>query len=858
MKTSLEIALQYIKYYKNKSISILFSIILAVALIVGLGTLFKSAQNANVEKVRKETTDYHYYLPVNQEQFKILESNNAIENTAVTKYYDSAKEPNQINIIRADVNYINLSNSKVIKGRMPTKEGEIALEEWVIRNLDIKPVVGEKVTFQLVKSKKSETFTLTGILGDFPQKKAEDVMEGYIVFKENTKNFNTYIKFNELQDIRKQFKLLLKKMNYTEDNIYVNRDLLEALNVATYIPAFGTNGSVRFIIDHYHLDMLGVIFAISLFSALVIYSVFHISTMKRISEYGLLEALGAENIQIFMVLMFELLILFLVGYPIGALTGYLGARLLNNRFASVLIGHEVNSGQIYISTKSILIGALFLLLLLIIIAICMLKKLNKLTPMEAIQQNYKQKLSKLKSKTQYSLRKGSITNVISYKNIVRKKSAFLGILLSLSLGGAIFLCATYAIDLKMENNELSIKADNDLNSDYQINIQVTDFDNGIRNSQIAEIKKISGIDLVSPISYYYGSIVLNDDKMLSKIMWDDYNNESYFKNSFGGMYSKIDDSSNNYLLRTGIYGYDDHMLNVLKDYILEGEIDIGKMKNDNLILFKQIQDGGNGLYDLIDVKPGDTITIRYQKSPKLSEKSLRFEEGPEYMEKEYIVGATLKRVAASNDYFLGDSGEDIIMTNDQFQRDFGINTYNMVSITKKEDSNHDTIANKIKEVVKDTPLSSVRDLTIEIAENNAFVNKQRSFLYGITFVLFIISLFNILNNISYNVLSRMNEFGVLRAMGITDESILGMVIREGFLYGFFASIITVFISLLGQLVVLKMVKIAYLYIDPHFTINIKAYIVITILNILVAIVATIISSRKIIKISIVEEIKKHL
>lgn len=197
------------------------------------------------------------------------------------------------------------------------------------------------------------------------------------------------------------------------------------------------------------------------------------------------------------------------------------------------------------------------------------------------------------------------------------------------------------------------------------------------------------------------------------------------------------------------------------------------------------------------------------------------------------------------------------MTNDQFQRDFGINTYNMVSITKKKDSNHDTVANKIKKIVKNTPLISVRDLTIEIAENNAFVNKQRLFLYGITFVLFIISLFNILNNISYNVLSRMNEFGVLRAMGITNGSILRMVMGEGFLYGFFASIITVFIALLGQLVVVKTVKIAYLYIDPHFSINSKAYIIITLLTILIAVVATIISSRKIIKISIVDEIKKQ-
>ncbi|MFA9463104.1 MAG: ABC transporter permease [Velocimicrobium sp.] len=857
MKITLEIAVKHIKYYKNKSFSILLSIVLAVSLIVGIGTLYNSAKHANVEKVRMENADYQFEFIVNQKQYRMITNSNSVEKIAATKYYDSAIEPNVINIVQTNERYIDLFNSKILKGKMPNHKGEIALEEWVIQNLNIKPMIGEKVTFQLEQAKKSETFQLVGILKDIPKNKKNQIMEGYIDLNENAEQLRVYIKFYEQLDIKKQMNVLKEKMKDEQKDIRVNRELLEAMNVFTYVPSMGSKGSIRYIIAKYHFDLIGIIFIISVFSAFVINSVFFISTLQRISEYGLIEALGADNLSIFTILFSELILLFAIGFPIGTITGILGAKLLNKGFSSVLIGEVVKTEKIYISTISILSGGLFLLLLFFFIAIGMLKTLNKLTPIEAIQKQYGLKSINSRSKRLYTLKKGSITNAISFKYMTRKKSAFIGILLSLSLGGAIFICSDYAADLTKENNELQIKANNDLNSDYQIGMQLSDFDDGITNNQIKKLKNISGVDMVSPISYYFGSIVINDDHMISKVMWDSCNKIPYIENSFGGIYKKINDSSNNYLLRTGIYGYDDHMLQVLKDYIVEGEIDIDKMKQSNLILFKQIQDGGNGLYDLIDVKPGDTITITYQKSPKISEEALKFKDGSEYVEKNYVVAATLKRVAASNEYFIGDDGEDIIMTNSQFQKDFGVNTYNMVSITKKEEADHVAVAKKINHVVKDTLRCSVTDLTVEIAEHNAFVNKQLMFLYGVTGILFIISLFNILNNIGYNVLSRMNEFGVLRAMGITNEGFFKMIIWEGLLYGMFAGAFTVIASLLGQAAVLFIVKIGYLYIAPHFTINAGKYFIIILLTITIAMIATILPSLKIIKMSIVEEIRRQ-
>ena len=856
MKSSLEIAVKYIKYYKIKSISILLSIIFAVSLIVGIETLYDSSKYANVENIRKITGDYHFMFDANNSQYNIIMSLASISKIARTQYFDSANKPDKMNLLQTDINYIEMMNSKVLEGSMPQKENEIALEEWVIQDLKLKNEIGEKISLQLVNSKQTKTFILCGILKDIPANKENSILEGFVAFRQYEDKCKLYIKFDEKLNINKQIQLLNQK-TLKNAAIYENRNLLEAMNVYTYVPPLNSKGSIRYFINLYHLDIVGIILIIGLFSAFVIYNVFNISTLQRISEYGLLQALGADIFKIFTILVSELIFLSLIGFPIGTLIGIIGAKFLIHAFSGVMLGHSIQSAQIIISIKAILPGIIFLLLLLIFIAFKIILMLNKITPINAISKNFMLKSIKKISRKQYTLKKCSIISIISFRFIVRRKAAFIGILLSLSLGGAIFICSDYAAQLTERNNELSVKVDNDLNSDYQINMQAGDFDKGISKGQIKEIQAINGVDTCSSISYYFGSIIMNDDKMLSKILWNEVNKVSYLKNSFGGIYTKINNKSNNYLLRTGIYGYDDHMLNILKDYILEGEIDSEKMKHSNLILFKQIQDGGNGLYDLIDVKPGDTITICYQKSPTVSKESLKFEEGPEYIEKDYVVAATLKRVAASNEYFIGNYGEDIIMTNEQFQRDFGVNTYNMVSITKKKSADHTAVAAQINKTIKNISNCTFRDLTIEITEKNAYLNKQLMFIYGVTLILFIISLFNILNSISYNVVSRINEFGILRAMGVADDGFWKMIIKEGLIYSAFTSILTVLLSLAGQAVVLAMTKTGYSYIDPHFTINIRNYLIIILLNIIIALIATIIPSRQIIKMCIVEEIKKQ-
>ena len=56
-------------------------------------------------------------------------------------------------------------------------------------------------------------------------------------------------------------------------------------------------------------------------------------------------------------------------------------------------------------------------------------------------------------------------------------------------------------------------------------------------------------------------------------------------------------------------------------------------------------------------------------------------------------------------------------------------------------------------------------------------------------ILLIISVLHIMNSISSMVLSRRHEFGILRAMGISDRGYMLMILKEALRYGIYASLV---------------------------------------------------------------------
>lgn len=118
--------------------------------------------------------------------------------------------------------------------------------------------------------------------------------------------------------------------------------------------------------------------------------------------------------------------------------------------------------------------------------------------------------------------------------------------------------------------------------------------------------------------------------------------------------------------------------------------------------------------------------------------------------------------------------------------------------------------------------------------------------------MFVISIFNIINNVSYNLTSRTSEFGMLRAIGIGEKDFRKMITYEGLFYGIVSSIIVVVGGILLQIRMYKTYGFADFGMD--FLINYKLYILIIVANIIVGLLATYLPARRIKESSIVESI----
>ncbi|CEP81049.1 hypothetical protein QJR30_11165 [Paraclostridium sordellii] len=134
MKGLLKLVVAYIKKYRSRSFAICLSMVLSIGLIVAVGTLSKSARQANINKTKYEEGLYHVrFKDLNKEQLKILSKGEDIEKIGLSSYYDSKKpdEDLMLNLIQSNEEYLISGNSKILSGKFPTKSNEIALESWV-------------------------------------------------------------------------------------------------------------------------------------------------------------------------------------------------------------------------------------------------------------------------------------------------------------------------------------------------------------------------------------------------------------------------------------------------------------------------------------------------------------------------------------------------------------------------------------------------------------------------------------------------------------------------------------------------------------------------------------------------------
>src|SRR5699024_5902631 len=266
----------------------------------------------------------------------------------------------------------------------------------------------------------------------------------------------------------------------------------------------------------------------------------------RTSEYGMLQTLGVSESQISGTLIMELWMLFIIGYPLGCFLGNGVLSLVYQKFSGVFGGKGVggaenglsvadhtlaegtNAVKFYVSWDAMVFGFAFLLVALALVAFAVVRSIRK----QSLKDVMSGDTSFVKRRKIYALRPINMAGVVVRKFMFANKRKVLGILLSLSIGGCIFLCTTYMVENLKVHAELSLMSDDGLGSEYRISLKSDSLKDTIPEAVADKIKNLPGTDDVYATKYTMGELRLTEDEFLAEDEWKDYfkyqNQDAYF------------------------------------------------------------------------------------------------------------------------------------------------------------------------------------------------------------------------------------------------------------------------------------------------------------------------------------------
>ncbi len=298
------------------------------------------------------------------------------------------------------------------------------------------------------------------------------------------------------------------------------------------------------------------------------------------------------------------------------------------------------------------------------------------------------------------------------------------------------------------------------------------------------------------------------------------------------------------------------MLAELTDYLLEGSFDAASMKKEDTVILKTLMDG-QGNYDGLDVSPGDSIRLKVPKNASVPEEALRFEgEEDWYVDKEFTVAAIVSRSLGKNDNYIGDFTDTVgvIMTNQQMSDDFGIDGYDSIGITLTKGADHHKVSDEVRAVTQDIPNCLIKDYAQLIEKQELYLRQKMFFFYGIAAILLLISIFHILNSMQYLVAARKREFGILRAMGITDAGFRRILVKEGLCYGACSGLFMAILYGMVQKVLYYALQHVFLYLHANAGLPLLPLIGMVVLNLGICVGAMLLAGNEVLNGNIIDEI----
>ena len=712
----------------------------------------------------------------------------------------------------------------LVSGRMPEKEDEILLPENFIANAKEKYQVGDTITLETgqrfiekeqlsentpyqekesLKNTTKHTFTIVGIMERLPFEIEEFSCPGYTCITngfhtDNQKLFLTIHSPSKMQEFL---------MRQTISDSYVpHSDLLR------FYGAFKASGERSVLIGLTTVLVLLIAYG----SISLIYNSFSISISERIRQFGIMRSIGASNRQIRRMVLFEAFLLAIIGIVLGVIVGCVGIGVtlawVQNNFI-VNITNKVGIGlRLVISPLPILIAVMICLVTTIVAAYIPAYKAIHKSAIEAIRQSDEIIIKTNEVKTSKLTQKlFGFAGVMATKNFKRNKRKYRSTILSLALSVILFISA--ASLTQYVNKMLLIQSSNDHKMNVMYNVYTDEQEDvSQRFNMIKDISEIQNIAITQKI---FDEVYIQRNYIASEYWTAE--NQQYLrriKDAVGvnvelvfvddGAFeklckqNKIDSSS--YFDETSPKGLlYNHVIQqfIREDKAITRDVSVIDTDANNVPMFvreyKEIE-GYTSLHEPY-IKDGKQYylfyPIEYIEEMKGYE-NLDLRKAKLYPVEEIdidiplVAGAQIKE----NLFTLSRNTMQLIYPRSMATTLFTNTDTNYIKRLSNPEigiqtDNHAIVTQKLEKIKKDNGWSAdqIYDFDRDRQNNRMFILVINVFSYGFILLIGVISIANVFNTISTNIILRRKEFAMLRSVGMSAKGFQRMLNYECLIYG---------------------------------------------------------------------------
>ena len=712
----------------------------------------------------------------------------------------------------------------LVSGRMPEKQDEILLPENFIANAKEKYQVGDTITLETgqrfiekeqlsentpyqekesLKNTTKHTFTIVGIMERLPFEIEEFSCPGYTCITngfhtDNQKLFLTIHSPSKMQEFL---------MRQTISDSYVpHSDLLR------FYGAFKASGERSVLIGLTTVLVLLIAYG----SISLIYNSFSISISERIRQFGIMRSIGASNRQIRRMVLFEAFLLAIIGIVLGIIVGCVGIGVtlawVQNNFI-VNITNKVGLGlRLVISPLPILIAVLICLVTTIVAAYIPAYKAIHKSAIEAIRQSDEIIIKPNEVKTSKLTQKlFGFAGVMATKNFKRNKRKYRSTILSLALSVILFISA--ASLTQYVSRMLLIQSSNDHKMNVMYNVY-TDEQEDVdqRFNMIKAIPEIQNIAITQKI---FDEVYIQRNYIASEYWTAE--NQQYLRrikdavgvnvelvfvddDTFHNLckQNKIDSSS--YFDETNPKGLlYNHVIQqfIREDKAITRDVSVIDTDTNNVPMFVREYKEIEGYASLHEpyIKDGKQYylfyPIEYIEEMKGYE-NLDLRKAKLYPVEEIdidiplVAGAQIKE----NLFTLSRNTMQLIYPRSMATTLFTNTDTNYIKRLSNPEigiqtDNHAIVTQKLEKIKKDNGWSAdqIYDFDRDRQNNRMFILVINVFSYGFILLIGVISIANVFNTISTNIILRRKEFAMLRSVGMSEKGFQRMLNYECLIYG---------------------------------------------------------------------------